>query len=182
MQFSTSINLIKRKANLLDEALKWALSIGRLLIIITEFVAFSTFIYRFSLDRTLIDLNSKIKQEQAIVESLKDRENQYRNLQERIAVASKINSTGDKNVQILNDIVEFTPAEITFNSFSIKKEEIKIEGVIGSVSSLSNFMNSLREYKQISSVNIDSIKNQSETNSLTVVLTAKLKEDSNEIK
>lgn len=176
MQFSASINLVKKRVNLFDEALKWALSVGRLLIIITELVAFSTFIYRFSLDRTLIDLHSKIKQEQAIIESLKGREDQYRNLQERISVAGKFSLTGDENVQILTDIVKFTPAEITFNSFSIKEGEIKTDALVSSISSLSKFVNSLREYKKVSSVNIDSIQNQSATNSINVALTARLKE------
>ena len=80
MQSSASINLLKGRVNLLDEIVKWSLTIGRLLIITVELVAFTAFIVRFSLDRTLIDLHDKIRQEQAIVASLKDTEAKYRNL------------------------------------------------------------------------------------------------------
>lgn len=175
MHSSSSVNLVKRKTNLLDEILKWALSVGRLLIIITEIAAFSAFIYRFSLDRTLIDLHSKIKQEQAIVESLKDKERAYRNLQERILWASAYNSTGDRRVRILEDVVKFTPSEITFNTFLIENEDIKIDLNISSISSLNAFIETLRSYPQISSVSIDSISNKNEKNAVNVTISAKLK-------
>src|SRR3972149_11726382 len=100
MQSSASINLIKSKVNIFDEILKWALTVGRLLVILTELTAFSAFIYRFTLDRTLIDLHEKINQEQAIVASLKDREAIYRNLQGIITDAATITKSGSRNVKI----------------------------------------------------------------------------------
>ena len=176
MQSSASINLVKRKVNLLDEILRWALSVGRLLVIITEIVAFSTFIYRFSLDRTLIDLHTEIKNKQAIVESLKERENTYRRFQERILVASITSQQAGINVKILNDVVELTPSEITFNSFSIDKGEAIIDSNINSVSSLSNFISVLRAYSEFSSVNIKSIQSNISGTSVKVTISAKLKE------
>lgn len=177
MQSSVSINLIKSKVNILDEILKWALTVGRLLVIITELVAFSTFIYRFSLDRKLIDLHTKINQEQAIVASLKDRENLYRSLQERISVASTITDHGNRNVRILNDITKFTPPTITFNAFTTENNKITIDSSVKSISSLSIFINLLRDYPQTSSVSVDRIDNQSLTTSVNVLITVKLKED-----
>ena len=176
MQSSASINLVKRKVNLLDEILRWALSVGRLLVIITEIVAFSTFIYRFSLDRTLIDLHTEIKNKQAIVESLKEGENTYRRFQERILVASITSQQAGINVKILNDIVELTPPEITFNSFSINNGEAIIDSNINSVSSLSNFISALRAYSEFSSVNIKSIQSNISGTSVKVTISAKLKE------
>mgnify|MGYP001561292607 FL=1 len=175
MQSSASINLVKRKVNLLDEILRWALSVGRLLVIITEIVAFSTFIYRFSLDRTLIDLHTEIKNKQAIVESLKERENTYRRFQERILVASITSQQAGINVKILNDIVELTPPEITLISFSIVNVEATIDIYINSVSSLSNFISVLRAYSGFSSVNIKSIQSNISGTSVKVTILAKLK-------
>lgn len=177
MQSSASINLVKRKTNLLDEILKWALSVGRLLVIITEIVAFTTFIYRFSLDRTLIDLHTSIKDKQAIIEGLKDREATYRNLQERIFVASTITSNNDRNVVIINDIIEKTPQGITFNLLSIDESEVIINANINSVSSLMAFVNQLREYPKFDSVTIDSIDNSSSNSSVVVRISATLKEN-----
>ncbi len=175
MQSSASINLIKTKINILDEVLKWALTVGRLLIIITELVAFTTFIYRFSLDRQLIDLHEKINQEQAIVASLKDREALYRNLQERIKEVSRISNSGGRNVKIFNDIAKLTPPQISFNSFEIENNQIAIDANVQSISSLSNFLSLLREYQETSSVSIDRIDNQSQTSGINVIISVKLK-------
>jgi Tfp pilus assembly protein PilN len=176
-----SIDLVKNKSNLLDDLLKWALSFGRLLVIIVEIVAFSAFIWRFSLDRQLIDLNDKIKQEQAIIEAMKPREMEYRNLQQRLATIKQIDSTGNKSYQTLKDIVAFTPAEITYNSITVANDEIKIDSNIQSISSLTSFINSLKEYPSVLSVNINSIQNKSQTNSVNVIIDVKLKKGSDEI-
>ncbi len=177
MQGSTkSIDLLKNRTNLLDEFIKWALSFGRLLIIVVEVVAFTAFIWRFTLDRQLIDLNDKIKQEQAIIEATKSREDTYRNLQQRLASLKLINTNGNKSFKIMNDIVAFTPAEITFNSITIENDQLKIDSNVQNIASLTSFINSLREYKQIDSVNINSIQNRSQSSSVNVIISAKLKE------
>jgi hypothetical protein len=176
MQSSASINLIKTKTSVLDDILKWALSVGRLLIILTELVAFTTFIYRFSLDRTLIDLHETIKQEQEIVASLKDKEAEYRNLQERLADIKNVSTYGNRNSKILADVINETPNDITFNSFKIENNTAEIDTNIQSISSLTNFLAVLRDYPQSSSVSIERIDNQSLTNSINVIIVIKLKE------
>lgn len=176
MQSSASINLIKTKTSVLDDILKWALSVGRLLIILTELVAFITFVYRFSLDRTLIDLHGTIKQEQEIVASLKDKEAEYRNLQERLSDIKNVSINGNRNSKILADVINETPNDITFNSFKIENNTAEIDTNIQSISSLTNFLTVLREYPQSSSVSIERIDNQSLTNSINVIIIIKLKE------
>ena len=175
-----SIDLIKNKSNPLDDVLKWALSFGRLLVIIVEIVAFSAFIYRFTLDRQYVDLNDKIKSEQAIIEASKSQEMKFRNLQQRLATINQIDTNGNKIYQIINDVIAFTPAEITFNSMSVDENEIKIDANIQSISSLTSFMNSLKEYPSVLTANITSIQNRSQTNSVNVLIEVKLKKGTNE--
>lgn len=179
MQTSASINLLKGRVNWLDQAIKWALTVGRLLIIIVEFVAFGTFILRFSLDRTLIDLSDKIKQEQAIVASLKDREATYRNLQERLMVASKITDQAQSNKKIILDIFDLTPVEIKFDNFTLQDGKINMAAKVRSTAALTAFLESLRNYPEISSVSVDSIGNSTTDGSLSVGITAVLKNPQN---
>ena len=179
MQTSASINLLKGRVNWLDQAIKWALTVGRLLIIIVEFVAFGTFILRFSLDRTLIDLSDKIKQEQAIVASLKDREATYRNLQERLTVASKITDQTQSSKKIILDIFELTPVEIKFDNFTLQDGKIIMAANVRSTAALTAFLESLRNYPEISSVSVDSIGNKTTDGSLSVDITAVLKNPQN---
>ena len=68
-----------------NQIVNWALTIGRVLIIIVEIIALSAFIYRFILDNELRDINSKIKQEQEILSTQAQKEATYRNLQDRLS-------------------------------------------------------------------------------------------------
>jgi len=172
---SSSIDLIKTKSSLTDDLIKWALTFGRLLIILVEIIAFSAFIYRFSLDRKLIDLNDKIKQDQAIVVSIKDREATYRNLQERIAKTQEISTKGKVYENILADIVKTTPPELSYNSLTVEDGRFGAEIGVTSISALTEYINSLKANPQISSVSITGIDNNSQTNSVTVRINARIK-------
>jgi len=172
---SASINLLKKQTSLTDRFITWALTIGRLLVILTEIVALSAFIYRFSLDRQLIDLHSKINQEQAIVNYLKDNEATYRNLQDRLAIATNYSTLGINRFKVFSDIVGFTPRGMSFNNLSLYDNRIKIEANVDSVSSLSTFVNSLKNYSAIDSVSIDKIGNKPSSAVITISITALLK-------
>ena len=172
---SASINLLKRQTSLIDRFITWALTIGRLLVIVTEIVALSAFIYRFSLDRQLIDLNAKITQEQAIVNYLKDNEKTYRNLQDRLTTATNYSTLGVNRFKIFSDIVGFTPAGMSFNNLTLYENRVKIDANIDSVSSLSTFVNSIKNYPAIDTVSIDKIANKPSSAVITVTITATLK-------
>jgi len=172
---SASVNLLKRKTSLIDRFVNWALTIGRLLVILTEIVALSAFIYRFSLDRQLIDLHSKITQEQAIVNYLKDNEKTYRNLQDRLSIATTYSTLGVSRFKVFRDIVGFAPLGMSFNNLTLHEDRVKIDANVDSVSSLKIFVNSVKNYSEIDSVSIDRIENKPSSAVITISLTATLK-------
>ena len=176
MSTSSHIDLVKGKTSLSDEILKWALSFGRFLIIVVEIVAFSAFIYRFVLDRQIIDLNDKIKREQAIIESSKEQENTYRNLQERLATIKKSSTTGSMVPKIIQEIVNNTPEEITYNSFNIGNGKLEMELNVSSFATLTKFLETLRKNPQISSLTITGIDNSFGENSVKVTVVVILKD------
>lgn len=138
----------------------WALTVGRLIVIITEMVAVAAFIYRFSLDERLSDLHSAIKQKQTIVSLLKQDENKYRNLQSRLALASTVQEKFAKTNKIILDVIDKAPDGIDINNFALNKDRINIDANAGSTSTLKNFINSLKNYPDIKSINIDNIENK----------------------
>ena len=175
MPKSTQIDLVKSKSSLTDEILKWALSFGRLLIILVEIVAFSAFIYRFVLDRQIIDLNDKIKNEQAIIESSKAQETTYRNLHERLATAKAVTTTGNVTPKIVKEIVAKTPPEITYNGINISPNKMDLDVNVTSFPALTAYLKILKEYPEVTSVMITGIDNSSGGSFINVTLTATLK-------
>lgn len=172
---STSINLLKKQTSIIDRFINWALTIGRLVVILTEIIALSAFIYRFSLDRQLIDLHSKITQEQAIVNYLKDNEASYRNLQDRLVLANNYSTLAVNRLKVFNDIKNSAPIGLAFNSISLFDDRIKIEANIDSVSTLNTFVNSVRNYPSIDSVSIEKIENKPSSAVISINMTATLK-------
>lgn len=179
---NSSINLVKNKVSILDQFIKWALTIGRGLVIAVEIVALSTFLYRFVLDRQIIDTREKIQQQQAIVEYLKVREEEYRNVQERILLTKDVSPQAPEKTKILGDITSFTPPDMTINSFSISEDSLRITVDVLSISSLTQFVNSLKTYKIIETISVDRIENKSSLSAISVNITCFLRQEKKESK
>ncbi len=157
----SSINFVgNRQTPLIDRFINWALTVGRLIVIITEVVAVGAFIYRFSLDEKLVDLHSQIKQKQNIVNVLKNDENKYRNIQDRIAIAATFYDKSTQTNEIIRDIINLIPQGVKINNLVLNKDEVNLSVNIGSVSSLTAFTESLKKYPKIKSLSIDNIENK----------------------
>src|SRR3989304_6477281 len=173
---SASINLVKRpKSEALEKAIDWTLGIGRILVIVTELIAFIAFLYRFSLDQQLVDLHTEIKQKQAIVSTFKKNEDEYRNLQERLSLASNFSVFTEKRQKIFEDIINFAPPGLVFNQISLIGERVSMEININSVLPLSNFIDSLKSYPEIESISIDKTESKTKSAVITVGISAVIK-------
>ncbi len=177
---SASINLLKTNKNEgLSQIVNWALTIGRVLIITVELIALSAFLYRFVLDNELQKLQTKIKEEQAIVSSQKTNEDAYRNLQDRLAVISSFSKSGSQNTKIFKDIISFAPIGMTFTNVTLSQETVHIEANVNSVIPLSVFIGKLKAYPSIDTISIDKIENKTANAVITVGITTTLKGDKN---
>ena len=172
---SPSVNLIKKKKkDFFDRFITWALTIGRFIVILTEVIALSTFLYRFSLDRKLVDLHDSIKQKQAIVNLLKSNEEKYRNLQDRLAVSSNHLDSAKETTKIFTDLFSLAPSDFIFNNIKISEKSVQIDARVQSVNSLTVFIKKLKEYPKFSSVSLDRIENKTSSAIIVVNITARL--------
>lgn len=172
---NTSINLVGENISFVDRFIRWALSVGRVVVILTEAIALIAFIYRFTLDRELIDLHEKIKQEQSVVLFLKDNENTFRNLQNRINLAGNFGKASTIKVGILSDLVSFASSNIIFNTISIQEDRIRVNFNTNSVSSLSEFVKKLKAYNKVENVIVEKIENKPSSATIVVSVTGVLK-------
>ena len=172
---SPSINFVTNKQiPLFDKVMNWALTIGRLIVILTEVIAVLVFAYRFSLDESLVDTHSSIKQKQTLISFLKNDENKYRNLQERLALAATFSEKSIKTNKILRDIIDLVPQETRVNDLTLNKDRVNININISSISQLTDFINPLKNYPAIKSISIDNIENKPSIG-LLVAISAMLK-------
>jgi len=171
-----SINLLPNKGeSLVDLVLSWALTIGRLLIILTETLALSIFLYRFSLDVKIADLHDLIKNKSAIVSQFRDTELTARNLQARLAIAQKLDAKSTMTVNAFSDIIELGRGQVTFKNLIASSTGVHIDVQGANSASLNTFVNRLKNYPNIKSINIDSVENKTDTSLIEIQITANLK-------
>ena len=173
---SLSVNLVKgRKPHFIDQFIGWALTVGRALVIVTETIALSAFLYRFGLDREIIDLHDKITGEQNIVRFLKNDEIKFRNLQNRLSIAQAALKSEDETVRIYQDISGFVPNDMTLESFTLSQNTVVILADTKSVASIASFTKNLKNYSNITTISLDRIENKSTTGEISIGITATLK-------
>ncbi|EKD65304.1 MAG: hypothetical protein ACD_50C00126G0001 [uncultured bacterium] len=171
-----TINLLKEnQLDFFGEFIKWTLTIGRILVIVTEIIALGAFVYRFSLDRRLIDLRSEIRQKQTIIAAQKANEDKYQDLHDRIYVASNFSSLAQERNKILKDVLNFTPQGIRLNSLALQPDKMTIEANVTLSNSLGFFVNSLKNYPVVESITIDNIEQRPQANFVFAGITANLK-------
>lgn len=176
-KFATpSINLAKNRGDhLSDRILAYALTTGRVLVIITEAIALGAFLYRFGLDRQLVDLHNRINQEQAIVALLKNNETTYRNLQDRLTLEQNLSTATGKSLKLYQDISNMVPSDMALTSLYLSDTIVQVEGTVPSLVSLSSFVNKLKGYSAVDSVSLDKIENKTSEASIDVSLTIYMK-------
>ena len=174
---SASINLLRNEQKeTVEHIIDWAVTIGRVLVIVVELAALTAFLYRFVLDNQLQDLQTKIKQKQAIVAYQKDSEDTYRNLQERLAVASSYGNVGRDDLKIIKDILSFAPDGMAFTTVAFSPGRMQIEANVESIIPLSNFINKLRAYSLIDTISLDKIENKTSSSIITVGISTTFKQ------
>lgn len=171
-----AINLLKTgRVQFFDKFIKWALTFGRVVVIVTEITALSAFLYRFSLDRQLIDLHDQIELKDTYVRALKANEEKYRNLQERLALSTILGQNATETVKVFKDIIAFAPLDFIINNLRISEDSIRIDANVQSVSSLTNFIKNLKRYPSVESVSLDTIENKTSRATIVVSITANFK-------
>jgi hypothetical protein len=168
-----SINLAKRmQKGLGDRFLTWAFTVGRAILMIVYAIALGAFAYRFVLDREVIDLGDKIKQEQTIVSLSEESEKEFRSLQDKLAFIKETNEVATNEVALMDSLIRLATGRILFTSLSITPLGIQMEGSARSIGSLNTFVEDLRKEPQIGSVSLGTIESRVDQGLIIFDLTA----------
>ncbi len=179
MPTKPTINLIRsQEPKFLDKFLKWALTGGRFLVILTETVALTMFLYRFNIDRQLIDLHDLIQQKQVIVSHLTENEKSFRNLQERLQISRTVMTQPSQEIQVFADLIRFADISVNITNVVITDKAMTIQASTNSSAAMHGFIKNVRTFPSIETISLDAIDNKTSTSSLAFSLTAKLKPES----
>ena len=137
--------------------LKWAISVGRWIVVFTDLIVICAFLSRFYFDTKLADLHDEIKQSQAIIEATSDFEESFRQLQERLNLIKVLGKTKFKGEEKSIFITSSLPSDVSLSNFSISPGEISLSGVALTQTGMSTLLNNLISSPKISKINISQL-------------------------
>lgn len=141
---------------------KWITTVGRVVIVLTEFIVIGAFLSRFWLDRENSDLSETLRQQKAILASTKDFEDDYISLQERLKYIRKFYESEPKYIESLNTLVQSIPEGIYFQNLNFSNSNSIISARINAFSYqediIIDFIVNLKLNPDINSVNVENIE------------------------
>ena len=163
-QVSLDVNLVPKDPffqTAFGRSLRWALSIGRYIVIFTELVVIVSFVTRFTLDRQVTDLNASINQKRMVIESYGDLEQRFLFIQQQMADYQELKQEANlvEVFPLLNDTI---PSNVVLDSLLIKADEVVFTGSALSSTALNVLVNNVQLSPYFSEVNIGSIESRGE--------------------
>jgi len=167
-----SVNLLNfQRRDFGSQFIDWALTIGRLLIIITETVAFGMFVYRFTIDYKLVDTHDYITQHQPYLVAEAPREVIFRDVQDRLqTVKQHQNDTATAQERIAH-LVSLAQGLVVFQDVKVVGATVKLDAQTNSVSNTRLFIDKLRADSSTRSLTVEKVGNNPSTNSISLSLT-----------
>jgi hypothetical protein len=173
---AVKINLLTKdpfSTSEIGKLLNWALSTGRYIVVFTEMIVILTFMSRFTLDRQLTDLNEKIYEKQAVLDSYGEFETKVRQIQKQAQSILKVYNTDGPN-HTLAYVETMIPADIALNQLDIKPTKLTLIGVAYSTNTLSNLVNKFKNDPKFTDVILEKINSSEDDVGINFILTAAL--------
>lgn len=154
------INLLSKEDfenSALGKLLNWALSAGRIIVILTELVVIGAFLSRFWLDRKHTDLLEENTSRKIQVEAFSSFEEEFKTTQTRLAVYKKLDETKQDTATLLETVSSLLPAEVSLTSISILQNQATIKGISLSESGVAGFIKALTGSEGFEKVTLNDI-------------------------
>lgn len=154
---------------------RWAINVGKTIIVVVELVALGALFYRFVIDRQLVDQRDAIEQQAFLVQAQQDKEREFLSIIERTEAVAGSQASTESVFEVVTRIREsidtgyFESGEIVVN-----QDTILFQGRAFAIFDVQNFVNELSENPRVSSISIDEIN--STTSGIRFSLTIKLLE------
>lgn len=160
---------------------RWALTTGKAVIVLTELVVVVSFISRFKLDSDIADLNEQIKRKQTIITASSEFESRFKAFSLRVNAASSVLKSSNPET-LLSEAKKLIPEGVTISNLSITTTTLSIEGVTAGEQSLAVLSSNFKNSPKFTGVTlgkvtkIESLKTSSDN--IAFNLTAQYKSDS----
>lgn len=155
-----AINLIPKeefRKRSWEKFLSWVLTYGRYIIIGTEVIVLCAFLFRFKLDRELMDLSDEVKKQQTMIESFREIEEQTRALQKHLTTIKLLGKGNPAPTEIMNSLASLTPQDVIFSQLKVSSSKINLSATAFSLGGFSAFLEALKQSKEFKDISLDKL-------------------------
>lgn len=142
----------------LSRTITWATGVGRVVIIFTELIVVSAFLSRFYLDRKNADLSEIIRQQQAVLASVKDFELEFINTQKRLSLIRNLKDQSPNFATYIDLIGKQVPTDLVLKQLQMHQTTNQVTANLLVMayreSALVTFVQNLSKEPNISSVDV----------------------------
>lgn len=150
--------------------IKWALTWGKRIIVLTELVVILAFLSRFWLDTTAANLRDEIETKKAYVLSFAELEKKFRELSYRISQANTIEKA--TSIQVVYDrSLVLIPSGITVEQMTVGTETVGFTGSSDEIS-LANLVAAFRQSPDFTDISVERIAKKTNSQSVDFSLEA----------
>lgn len=163
MPAKDKINLLpkdKFESSALGRFIKWAVDVGRWIVVLTEFVVICAFLSRFYFDTKLANLFDDVKQKQAIVDSALPFEENFRLVQEKIKIVKNLLAEEKHPSETFSEISQLLPSDISLTKMVFDTGKISLTGSSLSEKSLNVLLSGLISDPKLEEVSLDNVSTQ----------------------
>lgn len=128
----------------LGKILKWALTVGRYIVVFTELIVIAAFLSRFKLDRDLTDLHEEIGEKVAVIQAASDFEKEFRFLQKRVTTIKELKEGQPEAEEIITQLASLIPVNVTLSDLNVRGRKVTLTATALSESGLATFLNNLK--------------------------------------
>ena len=108
----------------------WIINIGRVIIIVTELIAFSVFVGRIKLDRELTDLTEALENQLVILDNAQEFETNFRDTQTRLTIIKELKQRQAPSTKILAFFSSTLPKAATLTGLTLQPNMDKNESYL----------------------------------------------------
>lgn len=156
--------------------IRYLTSIGRYIIVFTEFIVISAFISRFWLDRQNSDLSESLRQQKAILESTQEFEDEYLSLQTRLKTIDLNYKSQPRYINNIKSLVSSLPTDVFLQNMTVNKSSALLSFYSYQEDSLVNMIVNLSLNPAINTVDIQKIEKKSKDSKYFVDVSLKFKD------
>ena len=166
MPASHKINLLPQdefESSITGKLIRWAVNVGRWVVVFTELIVICAFLSRFYFDTQLANYFDDLKQKKAMVDSALIFEDKFRSIQDKIKIVKNILASEKKPSFIFTSINSLLPIDVFLSDIAISNDKLTLSGYSPTENGINVFLGNLINHPQLTSVSINNISEKKET-------------------